>query len=155
MVPLIFELRTDCQKGQVYMAIYGFGAAFGGSDDMTARFIEAGGAFVGYSQTEAPVAHEMLRMIEVGDIAFLKSFPPSTGLIVKAVGIVVGSAPFEDAELGHGVRVRWITIADDSGGEIARLGKIRDKADFTRGGTLYREYSPTVNRHILKLLLGE
>lgn len=137
------------------MAIYGFGAAFGGSEDMTARFIEAGGAFVGYDRNEAPVAHAMLRMIEAGDIVFLKSVPPSIGLIVKAVGVVLQAAPFDDRELGWGVQVRWIATAKEAGAEILRLGKMGDKADFTRGGTLYREYSPMVNGRILSLLLGE
>jgi hypothetical protein len=52
------------------MATYGFGAAYGGSEDMTAKFIEVGGAFVGWQSHEAPSAHAMLRQIEVGDLVF-------------------------------------------------------------------------------------
>lgn len=137
------------------MAIYGFGAAYGGSDDKTSNFVEAQGAFVGYSEHDAPVSHAMLRMIEVGDIVFIKSFPPSIGLIIKAVGIVVKAGPINDEELGSGVGVRWIYTGETGGGENFRLGKMQDKADFTRGGTLYREYSPEVNGRILSLLLGE
>lgn len=137
------------------MAIYGFGASYGGSDDMTSDFIDANGAFVGYDEDEAPVAHAMLRMIEVGDIVFLKSFPPSIGLIIKAVGIVVQAGPIQHDDLGRGVGVRWIFTGDIGGGENLRLGKMQDKADFTRGGTLYREHSPKVNGRILALLLGE
>lgn len=65
------------------------------------------------------------------------------------------AAPFDDDELGWGVRTRWIATADEAGTEILCLGKMEDKADFMRGGTLYREYSPIVNGRILSLLLGE
>ncbi len=136
------------------MAVYGFGAAYGGSDDMTSDFIKASGAFVGWKLDEAPAAHEMLRQIEVGDIVFLKSFPPSIGLIVKAAGIVIETG--EDImawELGTGVRVNWTFVGARDGGHV-RLGKINDKADFTRGGTLYREYNPNVQRKIIELVLS-
>jgi hypothetical protein len=36
------------------MAMYGFGAAYGGSEDMTSAFVDAGGAFVGWTNDEAP-----------------------------------------------------------------------------------------------------
>ncbi|MEA3002306.1 MAG: hypothetical protein QOH81_1094 [Sphingomonadales bacterium] len=136
------------------MAIYGFGAAFGGTDDMTSEFIRASGAFVGWKPDEAPAAHAMLKQIEVGDLVFLKSFPPSVGLIVKAAGIVIETDERMEWELGTGVTVRWIFRGEVGGGENIRLGKIGDKADFTRGGTLYREYNPDVQRAIIVLLLG-
>lgn len=136
------------------MAIYGFGAAFGGTDDMTSDFVNADGAFVGWKPVEAPSAHAMLRQIEVGDLVFLKSFPPSAGLIVKAAGVVTDASQRLDWELGTGVTVRWVFRGDLGGSQNLRLGKIGDKADFTRGGTLYREYNPDVQRRIIELVLG-
>jgi hypothetical protein len=137
------------------MAIYGFGAAYGGSEDMTSAFIEAGGAFVGWKREEAPSAHAMLRQIEVGDLVFLKAFPPSMGLIIKAAGIVTDTAePLKVYEIpGVGVRVNWTFDGPRNGG-TQLVGKIGDKADFTRGGTLYREYNPDVQRRIIQLVLG-
>lgn len=136
------------------MAIYGFGAAYSGTEDMTAAFVEAGGAFVGWSKAEAPSAHAMLRQIEVGDLVFLKSFPPSMGLIVKAAGIVTDTEePLQLWEIpGIGVRVKW-TFYGPTGGGHKLLGKIGDKADFMRGGTLYREHNPEVQRRIIDLVL--
>lgn len=137
------------------MAMYGFGAAYGGSEDMTATFVEAGGAFVGWKSDEAPAAHAMLRQIEVGDLVFLKSFPPSMGLIVKAAGIVTETAePLLVWEVpGVGVKVNWTFYGPRDGGHKP-FGKIGDKADFTRSGTLYREYNPDVQRRIIQLVLG-
>lgn len=137
------------------MATYGFGAAYGGSEDMTSTFVGAGGAFVGWSSDEAPSAHAMLRQIEVGDLVFLKAFPPSIGLIVKAAGIVTETAePLMVYEIpGVGVRVDWTFYGHRDGG-TKLLGKIGDKADFTRSGTLYREYNPDVQRRIIHLVLG-
>lgn len=134
--------------------MYGFGAAYGGSEDMTAAFVKAGGAFIGWKLDEAPVAHAMLRQIEVGDLVFLKSFPPSMGLIIKAAGIVTeAGADIMEWELGTGVRVNWTFYGPRDGGHKL-FGKIGDKADFTRGGTLYREYNPSVQRRIIDLVLG-
>jgi len=137
------------------MAVYGFGAAFGGSEDMSSNFIEAEGAFVGWKPAEAPAAHATLRQIEVGDLVFIKSFPPSMGLIVKAAGIVTDTNHLlMDYDLGTGVRVNWTFVGPRDGGHKL-FGKIGDKADFTRGGTLYREYNPDVQRRIIELVLGE
>lgn len=137
------------------MATYGFGAAYGGSEDMTSTCVQNGGAFVGWSSDEAPSAHAMLRQIEVGDLVFLKAFPPSMGLIVKAAGVVIETAePLLVNEVpGVGVRVDWTFYGPRDGG-TKLLGKIGDKADFTRGGTLYREYNPDVQRRIIQLVLG-
>ena len=136
------------------MAIYGFGAAYSGTEDMTATFVEAGGAFVGWTSDEAPSAHAMLRQIEVGDLVFLKSFPPSMGLIVKAAGIVIDAQAVQRWEIeGTGVRVKWTFVGSNDGGHKL-LGKIGDKADFMRSGTLYREYNPDVQRRIIDLILS-
>jgi hypothetical protein len=96
-----------------------------------------------------------LRQIEVGDLVFLKSFPPSIGLIVKAAGVVVETAePLMVYEIpGIGVRVNWTFYGSRDGGHKL-FGKIGDKADFTRGGTLYREYNPDLQRQIIALVLG-
>lgn len=135
------------------MATYGFGAAFGGSDDKTSDFIDSQAAYIGWNEQDAPFAHATLRQIEVGDLVFLKSFPPSIGLIVKAAGIVTDTTSLlRSDEFGVGVRVNW--RFDCRNGGTKTFGKIGDKADFMRGGTLYREYNPSVQRQIVELILG-
>ena len=74
------------------MAIFGFGATYD-REDVSARFVAAGVACVGWSETDAPPLHNILHHIKIGDIAFLKSFAPQIGLTIKAVGIVTGRKP--------------------------------------------------------------
>jgi hypothetical protein len=68
------------------MAIYAFGASFGGRNDVSSEFIERGVACVGWPRSEAPALHTILKHIKTADIIYIKSHPPSIGLIVKAVG---------------------------------------------------------------------
>jgi hypothetical protein len=77
------------------------------------------------------------------------------GLIIKAAGIVTETAePLWAWEVpGVGVKVNWTFHGSRDGG-TKLLGKIGDKADFMRAGTLYREYNPDVQRRIIQLVLG-
>lgn len=131
------------------MAIYGIGANFGGSDDVSKQFIKREVACLGYSKEDSPTLHTMLAHIKTGDIIFIKSFPPNIGLIIKAVGVVVGDAVVEDRELRlRGVRMKWAWHGD------VRLGKLEDKYDPVRGLTLYEEQNFTVQSQVIQLLLN-
>lgn len=136
------------------MATYGFGAAYAGTDDKVAEFVSLGVAFVGYdidnrNGNPAPALHAILRQIEVGDIIFLKSFPPSQGLIVKAVGIATDVSRISEHRhgLGYGPDVHWTSV------EQYTLGRLNDRYDNMRGGTLFREYNPDVIRRLLTDLI--
>lgn len=136
------------------MATYAFGAAYGGTDDKTRAFINGGSAFIGWTPNEAPYLHAMLRQIEIGDLVFLKSAAPSVGLIIKAAGVVTDNDIKQDWDLGFGVSVDWAFTGEAGGGDNRLLGKVKDKADFMRGGTLYREFNPTVLRVVIDLIRG-
>ena len=131
------------------MAIFGLGAMYDGKDDVSQNFLSGGIACVGWSEADAPAAHNMLRHIKIGDIVFLKSFPPNFGLIVKAIGIVTGSEPREVENLGWGVDVRWLWQGE------RRIGRLEDKYDPMRGLTLYEEYNPTLQWQLIDLLLSQ
>ena len=135
------------------MAIYGIGAMFGGTEDMTEVFLEQCGAYLGWTVKEAPFAHQMLRRITVGDLIFIKSYPPTVGLQVKAVGIVTDPADeFPDWDLGTRVGVQWWWQTGPRAKPLV-IGKLDDKADFMRRGSLYEELNPQVQRQILDLIL--
>ena len=90
------------------MAIYGIGAMYGGTEDMTEIFLEKGGAYLGWDREDAPYAHQLLHRISIGDIVFIKSYPPTSGLHIKAVGVVTEAAGgHPDSELGMRVGVDW------------------------------------------------
>lgn len=129
------------------MAIFGFGATYD-REDVSERFIAAGAACVGWPETNAPPL--ILHRIKIGDIAFLKSFNPQVGLIIKAVGIVTGREPqeVEDTlgDLGWGVAVQWVWQGEE------RIGLLEDKYPV-RSITLYEEYNPAIQERVIELLL--
>jgi len=126
------------------MAIYGIGATYDGID-VSGEFLRNQLACVGWSLEEAPALHEMLKYIKPGDIIYIKSHPLNVGLIIKAVGIVVGNQVVNNPNLGDGVPVRWVWSGQ------RRVGPINDRYNV-RNLTLYQEFSFDIQRIVLDLL---
>lgn len=125
------------------MAIFGIGAFY--SSDVSKYFIDNSMAYVGWSKDEAPSLYEILRIIKLGDIIYIKSAPPGSGLRVKAVGIVVDNETTENKVYGTGIKVKWLW----TGPEI--LINIDDKYNV-RNNTLYEEYNKIIQTKILDLI---
>ena len=134
------------------MAVYDIGAMYDGTDDQTDIFIQMGVACVGWSPGKAPAIHAQMASVKAGDVFFIKSYAPSAGLHIKAVGIVTDGdfRKITDA-LGWGVSVRWYTIP---GGRIA-IGPVEDHSDYLRRGTIYEEFNPAIIRQVLDVLVPE
>ena len=132
------------------MAVYGIGAMYGGTVDLTDDFINNGVACVGWSPTEAPALHAQMRCVKAGDVFFIKSYAPNVGLQIKAVGIVT-DADFRQTtpSLGWGINVRWVLMPE---GRIA-IGPVADHADHMRRGALYEEFNPTIIKRVLDVLV--
>jgi len=132
------------------MAVYGIAAMYGGVDDQTKKFFDLGVACVGWAPDKAPAAHAQMASVKAGDIFFIKSYAPTAGLHIKAVGIVTDATfrKITDA-LGWGVSVRWVQIP---GGRIA-IGPVEDHSDYLRRGTIYEEFNPEVIRQVLDVLV--
>lgn len=128
------------------MAIFGIGAYY--ESDVSGDFLKRGCACVGWSESDAPPAHAILRHLRSGDIIFIKSFTPRHGLTVKAVGLVKDGKVRSFGKLGSGVAVRWVWSGEES------LGKLEDKWPV-RSVTIYEEYHPAVQNTVMDLLLGE
>ena len=132
------------------MAVYGIGAMYEGTEDQTDNFVKMGVACVGWQPHDAPAAHAQMASVKMGDVFFIKSYAPSAGLHIKAVGIVTDSTFRKITDsLGWGVSVRWIPIPD---GRIA-IGPVEDHSDYLRRGTLYEEFNPTVIKRVLDVLV--
>lgn len=127
------------------MAIYGIGAYYDDSNDVSEDFINQGVACVGWSITEAPSLHEILKALKVGDIIYIKSAPIGQGLRVKGVGIIIDNTLTAYPGLGKGVRVNWRW----TGHQV--LNEIPDKNNV-RNNTLYEEYSKHIQSQIIALL---
>jgi hypothetical protein len=134
------------------MAVLGIGATYEGIHDQTSNFINMGVACVGWSPTDAPALHAQMAAIKTGDVIFIKSFAPSAGLHVKAVGVVTDASfrKITDA-LGWGVSVRWVSMPE---GRIA-IGAVEDHSDYVRRGTLYEEFNPSVIKQVLDVLVPQ
>jgi len=126
------------------MAIFGIGAHY--DSDVSEEFLSRGFACVGWSEDDAPPAHAILRQLRTGDIMFIKSWNPQTGLTIKGVGVVTEGRVRAVDSLGTGVPVRWVWSGD------VRIGKLDDKWPV-RTVTLYEEQHPQVQARVIALLL--
>ena len=131
-----------------FMAIFGVGAFYDGTTDVTDDFLAGGVACVGWAEQDAPALHKLLARIQVGDIVYIKAHPPGRDLIVKAVGIVTGDSIANHGNLGQGVPVRWVW----RGNEVFR--EAQNERYNVRNNTLYEEMSPAMQTRILDLLLA-
>ena len=131
------------------MAIYGIGAYYDGTTDVSSDFLAQEVACLGLSRADAPALHRLLGHIKAGDIIYIKAHPPGRDLIIKAVGIVRDEELRDYGNLGQGLRVRWIW----QGSHIVREG-MGEKYNV-RSNTLYEEVSPDIQALILDLLLSE
>jgi len=134
------------------MAIYGIGAFFEADDDVSTAFLQQGCACVFWREDEAPPAHSILRHMRAGDIVYIKTFSPQTGLTIKAVGLVTVGGVREYADvgghLGWGVPVIWAWTGNET------VGRLDDKWPV-RTVTLYEEQHPKVHTVVLELLRGQ
>lgn len=133
--------------------IYGIGSVFDSTEEKLPQFVTSNVACVGWDRNDAPGLHQLLGKIGVGDIIFVKAYPPSSGLYIKAVGIVNSPDIFNVPNLGYGRSVSWIWSALD-GREPIHLGPVNDRYDNMRRGTLYEELGPVVQQRVLDVVLG-
>lgn len=126
------------------MAIYGIGAYY--DEDMTSVFLKKEVACVGWEEDDAPTLHKIMSHIKIGDIVYIKKYPPNEGLTIKAIGIVADDKVTFIKDVGEAcLKVKWIW----KGNEL--IGNIDDKYNV-RQNTLYEEYNPTIQKKIVDLL---
>ena len=127
------------------MAVFGIGAKYDDRDVCT-DFITGNVACVGWDEDDYPTLHRVLQHIKTGDIVYIKSHPPNIGLIIKAVGIVIGQGVKDYPDLGRGIEMNWLWSGDE------RIGKLEDKYPV-RNLTLYEEYNYDVQSRVIQLLV--
>lgn len=128
--------------------VFGVGATYDdGSRDQFSSFINHNIVCVGWDEATAPSFHAMLAGMSVGDVVFIKSFSPKAGLYIKAIGVIATSNVF-DTPFGKARKVIWKYVAESKDGWF-KFGRMYDKYDFMRGGTLYPEYNPDIVRKVL------
>jgi hypothetical protein len=132
------------------MAIYGIGAFY--SEDVSKQFISNNVIGVGWPNKEAPELHQYISSLKVGDIVYIKAFPPSLNqIIVKAIGIIIDDlvldAKMTNKLVSCGRRVRWISKKQFSIPKPTERNNVRQN-------TLYEEFHPEIQKKIINRIVA-
>jgi hypothetical protein len=127
------------------MAIFAIGAYY--EEDVSDEFLANNIAGPGWGIDEAPELHQFLRSIKVGDIVYIKAFPPgSPDIIVKGIGVVTDDVLITESDfVGAGRNVKWLVT------DSFRVPKPTEKNNV-RLNTMYEEFHPAVQSAILEKL---
>ena len=134
------------------MAIFGAGAYW--ERDKTRDFVKNNVVVIGWNYNDAPGLHQLLRLMKVGDIVYLKSSPlGKKQLKIKAVGIVLDDEILEQRDLhfitggslGRNVGYIW-----EGNKNITLQGDKEPVKTFT----IYEEHHLGIQREILALILS-
>ena len=93
----------------MYLAIYGIGAHYGATNDVSDIFWDESVACINWGEEGAPSLHNMIKHIKVGDIIYIKTYPPDRGLTIKAIGLVIDDRVFKIDNVGEAcLRMKWV-----------------------------------------------
>lgn len=129
------------------MAIYGIGAWY--DRDVSQDFKNHHIVGTGWNVHEAPDLHEYFRILEHGDIVYLKSASFGRPVTIKGIGLIDDTAPtsgkFGSTRIETGRSVRWL---DKSVFQPAPVfGK-----NNVRSNTMYRETHPDMIAVIMHIV---
>ncbi len=131
------------------MAIFGIGAYY--NEDVSTQFVSADIVGIGWNRQEAPDLHQFLRSLKVGDIIYIKAHPPGSGLIIKAIGVIVTEDVLSEIETSNlascARKVRWISKEPFS-------VPIPQQKNNVRSNTLYEEFHPIIQQEILRRMFS-
>ncbi len=129
------------------MAIFGVGAYY--DEDVSGDFIKGNLVGVGWGDQQAPELHRFVRSLKVGDIVYIKAYPPGGAIYVKAIGLikddVIRKKANTDGLVSIGRNVHWITTDEF---QIPRP----NEKNNVRANTMYEEYHPEVQQVIMAKL---
>jgi hypothetical protein len=130
------------------MAIFGIGAYYGNTRDVSGDFIAKNLAGVGWDQTEAPELHKFIDSLKVGDIIYIKAFRPnSRHIVIKAIGVVRDDI-IVDSRASHGlVHAGRNIVWKDT--KPFRVPKPKERNNV-RLNTLYEEFHPDIQAEIIR-----
>jgi hypothetical protein len=119
------------------MAIYGIGAYY--DRDVSDDFKDNNVVGTGWDIDEAPDLHEYFRILEPGDVIYLKAASFGSAVTVKGIGLIEGpqiiDGTYGSIYIETGRQVQWL---DKS---WFKLDKLSGKNNV-RANTLYRETHP-------------
>lgn len=131
------------------MAVYGIGATFE-KKDVFDSFIKDKVAFLSWTDKDGPELHKLFRRVKIGDILYIKSYNPTTGLIIKAICIVKDNTINEANN--NSISVGWIWTgkkdAEKHEDQFIVLEPNMDKYNV-RNIAIYEEFNEVVLAKVL------
>jgi len=132
------------------MAIYGVGAYYKGQSHKPSNDFKDNNIIgIGWSIQDAPDLHEYLRIVEAGDIIYIKAAAFGNPTKVKAVGIITDSniisGTFGVTYISIGRNVKWLDKSEFT-------LKILPGKNNVRSNTMYRETHPEHIKAIMKIV---
>ena len=130
------------------MAIFGIGAFYGNTRDVSADFIANNLAGVGWNQTDAPELHKFIESLKVGDIIYIKAFRPnSRHIVIKALGVIRDDTILNSRASKGLVQAGRNVVWKDT--KPFRVLKPKERNNV-RLNTLYEEFHPDIQAEIIK-----
>ena len=126
------------------MAVFGLGSNYEGTD-MTEKFVKNKVACIGYEPDETPTLYNVFKSIKVGDIVYLKSKSPNSGLKIKAVGIATSTTLKSYKNLGYGSGVNRIV-------DTLPLKELKDDKYNVGCNNIYEEYNDEIIQFLVSLI---
>ena len=127
------------------MAIYGVGAFY--EDDVAHIFVANNLVGVGWNEAEAPELKAYFKALRVGDIVYIKAFPPGQIITIKGIGVIRDSEIRTAQDTGNlvqtGRNVLWLCR------EWFQVQRPTEKNNV-RSNTVYEEFHPDMQREILE-----
>lgn len=117
--------------------------------DATPFCYENGVIFLGFDLNDEPVINDAFANIPLGSPVAIKSFTPNDGLTIKAVAIVCDNRVFTILFNGKPRQARKVKFLW-KGNE--HFGRLNDKLDSVRNGTLYQEMNNSLIEKIINLI---
>lgn len=129
------------------MAIYGIGAWY--DRDVSHDFKKYNVVGTGWSSKDAPDLHEYFRILEQGDIVYLKSAAFGKPVIIKAIGLINDDTlvhnKFGSTNIEIGRFVQWLDMS------IFQPPMVFGKNNV-RSNTMYRETHPDMILIIMQIV---
>ncbi|MEI0580040.1 hypothetical protein [Brachyspira pilosicoli] len=130
------------------MAIFGVGATFNNTEDVSKEFINNNVAGIGWGEKDAPDLHQFIQSLKVGDIIYIKSFAPKTQMItVKAIGIIIDDKIVKKFSIGNhkigiGRNMKWINKKSFT------IENPKGKHNVVNN-SFYEEFNPEIQKAII------
>ena len=130
------------------MGIFGVGATFNNTEDVSKDFIDNNIAGIGWGEKYAPDLYQFIQSLKVGDIIYIKSFAPtSQTTTIKAIGIIIDDKIVKkfsigEHKIGIGRNIKWLNK------KTFTIKNPQGKHNVVNN-SFYEEFNPEIQKAII------